>query len=92
MFKSIDREEMHVHVEREFESLNKRLELEKATEKEDSLLWFKELFKCYFFVLDSQQIELLRNWGTFKINYILPKLLESYNKSFSQSFLVLSYT
>jgi hypothetical protein len=30
MFKSIDREEMHVHVEHEFESLDKRLELEKA--------------------------------------------------------------
>ena len=38
MFKSIDREEMHVHVEREFESLNKRLELEKATEKEDCII------------------------------------------------------
>jgi hypothetical protein len=30
MFKSIDKEEMHVHAEREFESLGKRLELEKA--------------------------------------------------------------
>jgi hypothetical protein len=38
MFKSTDREEMHVHVEREFESLGKRLELEKAMEKEVALL------------------------------------------------------
>ena len=40
MFKFIDREDMHVHAEREFESLDKRLKLEKAMEKEVALLWF----------------------------------------------------
>ena len=34
MFKFIDREEMHVHVENEFESLDKILELEKAMKEE----------------------------------------------------------
>ena len=37
-FKSIDREEMHVHVECEFKSLGKRLEPEKTMEKEVALL------------------------------------------------------
>ena len=33
MFKSIDKEEIQVHAEREFSSLGKRLELEKAMEE-----------------------------------------------------------
>jgi hypothetical protein len=34
IFKSSCKEEMHIHVDREFESLGKRLELEKALKKE----------------------------------------------------------
>ena len=54
-FKSIDREEVHVYVEHEFESLGNRLVLKKAMEKENYCDFRHSLIVISFLEGNTQQ-------------------------------------